>query len=356
MHHEGQRRNLKRDAMRRKLARADPTHHQRRCLEQPALGQTCQPDRQAQPENLRISRPVGPPDPLKQRKPAQRRLPCRVDGKGSEGKPLHAKRRNRRAAHPQFRRAELAEDQHPVHRGIDRHPRQRDPQDHLRALVRGQVAFQHHHKKRGHHPPTGDTKIILRKRRDVILLPCGQQQRTRPPHHRHAQDAELHRQPQPHAGVAAHLRIVLGPKCRRHHAHHADAKARAKDEHDEKHRRAEHYGGKLGHAIPTKHHGVRDMQRHLRQMRADQRQAKTQRGAKMCTRALGGNGVHEQTLQSGLIGVQRQASPRRSVGLAYDEIHQGRAAAMARPFGKVGIIIGLMQHLPASEGRAQQIE
>ena len=134
MHHERQCRDLHGDAMRRQFNGANPAHHQRRRLKQPALGQRSHPNRPAQPEHLMQSLPVRSPKALEQMKMPQFRQPSGINRQGQGRQRLHQNRGYRRPAHAQFRRPPMAKDQRIGQHKVNPHRRQRHPQHHLRPL------------------------------------------------------------------------------------------------------------------------------------------------------------------------------------------------------------------------------
>ena len=265
--------------MRSQFNRTDPAHHKRGCLKQPAFHQPRHANRPAEPKHQPHRLPIRPPKALKQMKLAQLWHPSRIENQNHQRHHLHHQRGNRSPPHPQLWRAPMAKDQRIGQRQIDPNRQKRRPKHHLRALKGGKIAFQRHHQKRGDHPQTGNPQEILRKSRHLGLLAQRQKHRFGIPKQRIGQKPKADRQPKPHAGIAAHLHLVTAADRTGHHRHHRLGKARAKDKNHKKRRGRQHHSRKLADPIPSQQYGIGHMQRHLRQMAADQGQAQIQGGA-----------------------------------------------------------------------------
>jgi hypothetical protein len=102
------------------------------------------------------------------------------------------------------------------------------------------------------------------------------------------------RQPHPHAGGAAHLGLLAGGGGGGDHRHHRVGVARAEGEEGKEHLRAQRAGGKVDHPVPAQHDRVGHVQRELRQVAANERQAQRQQGAGIGTEAKIGRGGRER--------------------------------------------------------------
>ena len=272
------------------LGGADPAHHQRRGLEEPAFGQPRQAHRPPQPEHCAKPRPIGPPKTLEETVFRQ----CGQKGGVKHNQPqrhdLHRHGGNGRARDAQLGRAQIAKDQGPVQQHIQRHRRHRDPQHDLRALQGREIAFQHHHQKRGAHAKPGNPQVLLRQCRDLFLLAQGQENGPRPPEHRIGQRRKQDRQPQPHPRHTAHLPLIALGIRGGDHRHHRLGETRPQNEDREKAGRAQDPRRQGQNPIPAQHDRVGQMQDKLRHMTADQGQTQGKGCARM--KEIGGNLVH----------------------------------------------------------------
>ena len=225
MHHEGQRRDLHRDAVRGKLDRTDPAHHHRHAGKQTRLQESGHSDRPAQPEHLAQRLPIRPPKALEQMEALQLRQPAGIDRQDHKGHQLHRQRGYGRPAHPKFRHPPVSEDQRIGDQKV--HPDSADggPQHDLRTPQCRKIAFQRHHQQRRDHTPAGDAQKLLPQPRHLGLLPKRQQPRLRMPEKRIGQQTKGQRQPHSHAGIAAHLRLVIAPDRSGNQRHHGLGKS-----------------------------------------------------------------------------------------------------------------------------------
>jgi len=98
-------------------------------------------------------------------------------------------------------------------------------------------------------------------------------------HHRRGIEAGPPETPHPHR--AAHRPDVAATVGVRGKRHHRVGKADAENIEEEEHLGPEHAGGKLARPQPPEHEHVGRPDRHLRQLRADKRQAEDDGGAQM---------------------------------------------------------------------------
>ena len=258
------------------LRRADPAHHNVRGDEQPALGHHGQADGPADAGDLPHRLPVRAPEPLEQVVFARDGHPGRIGDQGGQLDDLDDDAGDGRAAHAQLGRAQVAKDQHPVQRQVQRQTGQRHPHHHLRPLQRGQIGGQRQLAQHHRQPPARDAQVILRQRRHGGRLAQGQQDRFGPPHQRHDRQRESRRQPQRHAGTAADLGLSAGGDMGGDQAQDADAESHAQKEQDVEEAGGDDQGGQRLDPVPADHHRVAHADGHARQMAADQRQAQRQ--------------------------------------------------------------------------------
>ena len=160
-HHEGHRGALQCDLVRGELGRANQAHEEACAGEQPDLHDEGHADRQADPEDLPKTRPIGPPQMPENVKAAE--LPVDQDEaeQTDEQEDVGQRGGDARARKPERRQAEAAKDQAVRGDGVERDADQRDHHRRPRPLQRSDEVAQHDEPERRPEAPHGGAHVRL---------------------------------------------------------------------------------------------------------------------------------------------------------------------------------------------------
>ena len=245
-------------------------------------------DRQTEPQD---ARDLGQ-DAHRQPDRHLRRHPQHVAGQREQHQPLHDGRRAAGTGAAESGQSEMAEDQHPIERRVDRDRAERHEHHDARSERGDQQKPKYRKPEKRRRAPADHPQVITDLGCERGLVAEQREQQGNRGQDRDDRQRQCRRDDQPGAGDTPGGRVVVGADrvcCqRRHRGQHALAQHR----HHIKQHPAEPGGGERRGAELADHDRVRDAHRHLRQIGGCQRRGDAERRAdfRQDGRALCGHG------------------------------------------------------------------